>query len=59
MNNTTGANKTSKSLLKKEINETAINEYAAVGNITITVSLQNNGNSNGYKISVTLRKLKL
>ena len=46
-NNTTGVNKTSKSLLKKEINETAINEYAAVGIITITVSLQNNGDSNG------------
>ena len=31
MDNTTGVNKTSKFLLKKEIKETVINEYRAVG----------------------------
>ena len=42
MNNTTCVNKTSKFLFEKEINETAINEYTAVGNynnITIILSL--------------------
>ena len=60
MNNTTGVNKTSKFLLKKEIIE--INEYPAIGyynNVTFTVSLRNDGNKNGYKFSVSLRKLKL
>ena len=62
MNNTTGVNKTSKFLLKKEIIETDINEYPAIGNynnVTFTVSLRNDGNKNGYKFSVSLRKLKL
>ena len=31
-NTTTGVNETSKFLLKKEINETDLNEYPAVGN---------------------------
>ena len=60
-NNTTGVNQTSKFLLKKEINETVINEYPAVGNyynITITVSLRNDGNKDNYKFSLSLRKLK-
>ena len=54
--------KTTKFLLKKEIFETDINEYPAVGNynnITFTVSLRNDGNKNGFKFSVSLRKLKL
>ena len=62
MNNTTGVKKTSKFLLKKEIIETDINEYPVIGNynnVTFTVSLRNDGNKNGYKFSVSLRKLKL
>ena len=61
MNNTTGVNKASKFLLKKEIIEIK-NEYPAIGNyknVTFTVSLRNDGNKNGYKFYVSLRKLKL
>ena len=62
MNNTTGVNKTSEFLLKKEIIVTDINEYSAFGNynnITFTVSLRNDGNKNGNKFSMSLRELKL
>ena len=62
MNNTTGVNKTSKFFLKKEIIETDKNKYPAVGNynnITFPVSCRNDGKKNGYKLSVSLRKLKL
>ena len=61
MNNTTGVNKTSKFLLKKEIIETDINEYPAIGNynnVTFTLSLRNDGNKNGYKFSVSFEEIK-
>ena len=59
MNNTTGVNKTSEFLLKKEIIVTEMNTQR-LEIITILLSrLRNDGNKNGYKFSVSLRELKL
>ena len=57
MNKTTGDNKTSKFLLKKEINETALMTTQR-WEIIIILLLRNDCNKNVYNFSVSLRKLK-